>query len=315
MSIWVDSIYHPWEKLEAPVYHAVLTRYNVVIKRTENPGKSRERRRWLDERLQLFEAFCLPSMLNQTKRPDLWLLAMDGHSREAVQPVLDAIRGHPWIVPAWQSRIDGIYEEHSRVFAREVIARLPAGTTHIITTRVDNDDAINATFLEYLQSYSASVLHKQPDVDDFWLVFPVGADYLNGRCRMYVCPINAFCSRVQKVNAFLDDRQTVYATQHARLFAEGHKVFLPITPEPMWIRNFHGNNLSYASMADRRNFTASATRTVLRQCGVKLDQEPEPLWPNAIRLGREGRRSRRRIAKLLLRSAGLMKPKPAAESK
>lgn len=304
-----DSVYHPSDRFDVSAYQVVLTRYNLrsgPVRRATR-AQERKRRRWLDTRFKLFTTFCLPSMINQTRRPDIWLIAFDGESREAVQPVLDAIKDHPWIVPAWQRPVDGIFEDLGAVSSREILARLPPGKTQLITTRLDNDDAVNKHFLEHVRCYAASVLHYEPDLSDFWVVFPIGADYFKARCRFYVSSNNAFCTRVQPVATLSENLETVHAFQHARLFLSGCKVFLPMTTDPMWIRNFHGGNLSLVSMADRRNFTASATRTVLRQCGIRIEQEPKPVWPNLFERTPEGRRSRRRLAKRVLQSVGLLK--------
>src|SRR5688572_4478462 len=315
MSMLGDSVYHPSERFDLSAYQVVLTRYNLTSGpvRKATRAQDSKRRHWLDARLDLFTTFCLPSMINQTTRPDIWLIAFDGQSREAVQPVLEAIKDHPWIVPAWQQGVDGIFEDIVAISSREILARLPPGKTQLITTRLDNDDAVNKHFLEYVRSYAASFLHYEPGLDDFWVVFPIGADYFKGRCRFYVSSNNAFCTRVQPVASLSENLETVHAFQHARLFLAGCKVFLPMTTDPMWIRNFHGGNASFASFTDRRNFTAAATRTVLRQCGIHIEREPKPIWPNLFERTPEGRRSRRRLARRVLRSVGLTKSRSDVE--
>src|SRR5215204_3128119 len=98
MAIWGDSVYHPAEKLVLPAFQVVATRYNLALKHFRAKAgisQDADHQRWLDERLKLFTTFCLPSMLNQKRRPHLWLLGMDGESRDAVAPVLDAIKDHP----------------------------------------------------------------------------------------------------------------------------------------------------------------------------------------------------------------------------
>ncbi len=310
-----DSVYHPSDGFDLSAYQVVLTRYNLRSGQVKTAARAeeRKRRRWLETRLELFTTFCLPSMVNQPRRPDVWLIAFDGESPEAVQPVLEAIKEHPWIVPAWQRAVDGIFEDIGAISSREILARLPPGDTRLITTRLDNDDAVNRHFLEHVRSYAASVLHYEPGSDDFWLVFPIGADYFNRRCRFYVSPNNAFCTRVQSVASLSEYLETVHAFQHARLFLSGCKVFLPMTTDPMWIRNFHGGNASFASFTDRRNFTAAATRTVLRQCGIHIERESKPIWPNLFERTPEGRRSRRRLARRVLRSVGLTKSRSDVE--
>src|SRR3712207_712144 len=107
MRLWYDSVYDGSDRSELPAFHVVLTRYNMEFGRgkVKRRWANAERRRWLEHRLRLFTTFCLPSMLSQRRRPDVWLLGFDGQSPEAVEPVLEVVKDHPWIVPVWQRRI------------------------------------------------------------------------------------------------------------------------------------------------------------------------------------------------------------------
>jgi len=317
MRLCHDGIFKGSDGSDLSAFQVVLTRYNMEFgpRKTAKRWASPKRQRWLENRLDHFTTFCLPSLVNQTKHPDLWLLGFDGESPEAVQPVLDAVKDYPWIVPVWQQGVAGVYEDKVLAFTREILARLPLDRTHLITSRVDNDDAINRHFLEFIRAYSSAVVANKC-LEDFWLAFPFGAFYSGTRCISYVYPNNPFCSRVQAVSILADDSRTVFEFQHARLFLNGCKVFLPLTEDPMWIRNYHGENLAVARIATRRRFSPTSSRAVLRECGVELARERKPAdhWARSWESSADGRRSRRHWAKRLLYSTGLMKPKLGTET-
>ena len=131
-------------------------------------------------------------MLSQVKRPDYWLLGFDGERREAAEQVLAAVRGHDWIVPVWQRRSGGVHEHPSRLFDREVWERIGEHYIHIVTARLDNDDAINRWFLHDLHQYSAALLAKQPALEDFWVSFPTG---------VHILLANADCSIIRAITS------------------------------------------------------------------------------------------------------------------
>src|SRR5688500_7922876 len=110
-----------------PAVHVLLTRYKLPIpglRAREGISDRVERQRWLEARLPLFTSCCLPSVLAQTKRPDLWLLGFDGHSRDAVAPVIEAVKGYSWIVPVWQDEANDPFASWFFGIRREVLGRL-----------------------------------------------------------------------------------------------------------------------------------------------------------------------------------------------
>ena len=318
MRLYQDSVFRGSNGSELSAFQVILTRYNMEFgrRKTAKRWASRKGRQWLESRLDHFTTFCLPSVVNQTRPPDLWLLGLDGESPDAVEPVLQAIKDCPWIVPVWQKGVEGIYENKVTVFTREILARLPADRTHLITSRLDNDDAINRHFVEYLRTYASAVAGSHADLDDYWLAFPVGAFYSKGRCISYVYPNNSFCSRVQAASGLTEESETVFEFQHARLFLNNCKVFLPLTTDPMWVRNYHGENLAVANMANLRRFSPTSSRAVLRECGVEPERQRQLVdhWAHVLERSADGRRSRRHLAKQLLRSTGLIRPKLGNET-
>ena len=257
--------------------------------------------RWLAHRVRIFETFCLPSVLSQVKRPDYWLLGFDGERREAAEQVLAVVRGHDWIVPVWQRRSGGVHEHPSRLFDREVRERIGEHHMHVVTARLDNDDAINRWFLHDLHQYSAALLTKQPALEDFWVSFPTGVHYSAGECRLLNYPSNHFLARVVGAGRFRSQTNlTAMAVDHNQVFQHG-SVFLATTTEPMWLQNVHGGNAS--NKVKRKLPKFASTQAMLARCGIDI-AATKAARPGIFGRTAEARRRRRRLVGKVLRAIG-----------
>jgi hypothetical protein len=277
-----------------------MTRYNLVLpgfRARAGVSNTAEHRHWLDERLKLFKAFCLPSVLRQTMPPDLWVLGFDGDEREAVEPVLDAVQHHPWIVPAWQERQGDTHEGVTKCFARVIAPRVTDEHSHVMLTRVDNDDSLGREYLSYASLYASAVCARTPALDDFWICFPLGAAYFERRCWVWVYPGNPFLSRVQTRARFLELQ--VYWVAHTNVLRPDYPLFLPSTTEPMWLHNFHGGNVKPNRFGGRLRFVP--TSDVLKNFSVQLgERDTAGLETGGWRAG--AKRASRRVAKRVRRA-------------
>ena len=247
-------------------FNVLLTPYAMVV--GWNPGAKRKAfRASLPSRFRVFQSICVPSVCSQAVQPDLWLLGFADIWRDDATPVLDAVKEHPWIVPVWQQTSPTGHERVFACFQREIRSRLNDTFSHVITTRLDNDDAINRSFTQHLAEYSAAVVHKEPELEDFWISFPFGANYHGSVSRIYTNPANHFLSRVQAVSHFTTtEMSTALVINHNRVF-EGRRVFLPITTDPMWLEVVHDDNVTHAS-ARTELLKFKRPETVLARFGV-----------------------------------------------
>lgn len=247
-----DSIYpapHGKRRLFA---HVILTRFNMRFQ-----GERRdlvdedEARDWFAHRLPLFRDFCLPSIVGQTRSPALWLLGLDGSRRHLAEPLLELIAPWPWIKPAWQGETDGVPELNIRCFARTLRENLPRRAHYIVTTRLDNDDALSCDYWRQAERYAGAVVSRQPDLQDFWITFPLGAQFADGSFRLLSTSRGHFHSRVTAVGALTEaDDATAYGANHRALFEQDLPVFLPPTGRPMWLETVHDRNVVNAVRDD-----------------------------------------------------------------
>jgi hypothetical protein len=199
--------------------HLILTRFNVRIEQYQWPPLD-----WLEHRFALFERFCYPSVRGQTNTNFDWLVFC-----------------HPEMPPAIQQRIRVCCEwsafrpvyfrsVFSQAMVQATISDLVQGFTHIITTRLDNDDAISRTFVETIQ--------QQFTGQEFeFLNFTNGYIWRKGHLYRGENRSNPFISLVERA----EDYSTVYCGNHVELDQTGPIV--QIREPAGWLQVVHGRNL------------------------------------------------------------------------
>ena len=136
----------------ADFHHFLITRFNLHF---ETPAWQKDKNHnetlseeWMSSRLEIFEKYCLPSVLKQTNLNFRWIIFFDIKTtlpnRKIIEKLLFDI---PFI---------SIYYIAGNAFQTEqksyILEHLGNNTKHIITTRVDNDDVLHEKFIEKIQS-------------------------------------------------------------------------------------------------------------------------------------------------------------------
>lgn len=206
------------------IYHALLTRFNV--RRCADIDSHVLSSEWLNARMKLFEQITIPSVAAQSQLPDSWLVFFDEETPQATRDYFMRLA----------SNLSELRAEFCRGFNAEVcieriLRDLPPGTNWLLTTRLDNDDAINPRFIESVRSF------VRPGVREF--INPArGLLVANGklyRKRDYSSPFITLSEP-------LDRCRTVLIDQHQRLSKHGCIVQLKL--KDSWIQVIHGQNLA-----------------------------------------------------------------------
>jgi hypothetical protein len=169
------------------VRHFLLTKFNVARYDhvADRYGQTVRTPDWLEERLVLFETFCLPSIAGQTSLDFTWLISYGADSEPAFLAELGRGRAEfPFVlVPETTSFEDAVAE------------RLDPAASVVITTRIDNDDAFRRDALEVVRA-SAGAARE-------FLNFPWGysLDFPSGEARLTWQPSNPFLSLVEPAGA------------------------------------------------------------------------------------------------------------------
>lgn len=206
------------------IQHFLLTRFNLSVSFSERPVHLDPG--WLAERFAHFERFCLPSIRAQSSRDFQWIVLMHSDTPAAF---LDRMTGLRESFPAAHVEwMDGDFEPTAA--AAIVRRRLDAGTTHVITSRVDSDDCLADRFIETVQ------LHARPTDRKRFISFPRGYKYGAGKCYRYSLEHPPFSSLIEPVN----DIETVYCVSHMDIHLKAPVD--TVDTDRFWLIHVHGNN-------------------------------------------------------------------------
>ncbi len=200
--------------------HIILTRFNVRIEQSAPPGLD-----WLEHRFSVFERFCLPSVRAQSCGNFVWVLFCD-----------------PDIPPRFRERIRGYAEwetlrpiffrnQFDQGMVRATVAGFAHSHSHLITSRLDNDDAICRTFVE-------SVQREFRGQDYEFVNFTNGYVWEGGRLWAGRHTSNPFISLIERTANY----STVYCGNHMELHLQGPVV--QVAEPAAWLQVVHGRNLS-----------------------------------------------------------------------
>ena len=211
--------------------HYLVTPWNVGMTDLE----------WLKSRQVLFERFCLPSVISQTNQNFEWVIVSDSKTPDSFRQVLDA---YPATVLYADFACDFSSLKTKTIKAvrleeaiadplREYLKHCDAD--YIITSRLDNDDAISVDHIEKIQKFAKE---RKGSGMPFWLNLQRGYKWCGGKVYPIGALYNPFISMVEKPGELLTAYRCSHkvAFKHARVeqIREGH---------PTWLQVIHGKNL------------------------------------------------------------------------
>ncbi|HEV3200125.1 MAG TPA: glycosyltransferase [Bryobacteraceae bacterium] len=203
--------------------HLILTRFNVRLPEHRQRGAD-----WLQHRCELFERFCLPSVIGQTCKNFDWVVFLDAATPMAFQERIRRYRD--------QGEFRRIYLncEFTQRAVLDGIRHLTDGYEYLITTRLDNDDAICRNFVEVVQGRFASQRFE-------FLNFTNGYVWHADRVYRTRHLSNAFISLVERNGTY----STVFNGDHRYLSSLGP--IRQIAEPAGWLQVVHDRNLGNAA--------------------------------------------------------------------
>lgn len=255
------------------VQHLVLTRFNVP-----DPGLTRDKQGrpvrtpdWMAHRLDLFERFCYPTVTAQGHRGFRWLVFFDEATSGADRRRIAGYT-HPVFEPVF------IGDTSERIPA--ILDRVAADTEYLITTRVDNDDAIHRDLTAEVQGeFRAQPLE--------FLGFPEGYFLCGDDIYHAVDPRNPFVSLIER-RAGPRGFRTVWCAAHHDVRRVGPLRLLPSGPR--WLRVIHERNASARDPRDppggwRRGWGRRVAAALVPWRGGRVVETRTALTLSALRPG------------------------------
>jgi len=209
--------------------HFFLTKFNVRSFPDLKPGCDPA---WLEKRFGLFDQYCFPSVSNQSNQNFKWLVFFDIDTPEDFnQKIADYANKWSNFVPVYLScpLPYGEFPDDVRKVVRQYI---PEDCEHLITTWLDNDDAIHKDYVQMIQD---NFNEQEGETINFFF----GYQLANGKLYFDFELANHFISLVEKYDP--ESFNTCLCRPHKELYEvckSAKKVFC----KPVWIEVVHGSN-------------------------------------------------------------------------
>lgn len=221
--------------------HLIVTRFNLPLWPKDKFNAPTRTPAWLESRFALFERYTLPSVKAQTCKEFKWFCLFD---RDTPEPYLQRIERyreelpqlHPCFLDYDQAHdLSGYLTEI--LWGGEFSQFLSGPKDYLITTRLDNDDAIHCRMIERLQQLIGEEQPKKPLVFNFYYGYQY-FERFNLLVRVpYAC--NHFLTLVEPGDHFV----TAMKYDHTRIDRSCQVKNIYDTDPIYWIESVHGNNV------------------------------------------------------------------------
>lgn len=227
--------------------HFLITRFNLKVeawKTTKNAEEVRTEA-WLKNRFELFESYCLPSVMNQTNQHFVWYVFFDVDTP-------DLFRGKVDEIAAKYANFRPVYIDGLEALVGAVTGLIEGGIEngrpqYVITTRMDNDDIIHKDFIKRIQEAFVPVHGTVIDAREG---YQLSIEKHKSEVREYTHPFNAFVSVIEKSTAC----KTVLSKMHYD-WAKSDNVIV-IDDARLWIELVHQRNKMNATRKDIKKIVA-----------------------------------------------------------
>ena len=227
--------------------HFIITLFNLQLWPRDKQGEQTQTEAWTQQRADLFERYCLPSLQQQTVGDFIWLVLFDRNSPPSLlRRIEDWQRQVPQLHPLFfgEEAAELLSKDDTQraLFLRKTVKKI-ADTEPpcrwLLTTNVDNDDAVHRQLVEALQQ----AFEKEHPEGPHLFCFPSGWQWFEqGRVLLRMrYPHNHFLTLAEPV----EEGQlplTIKYFKHTKA-----RKLLPTTDlegEPMWMEVVHGRNVS-----------------------------------------------------------------------
>ncbi len=215
--------------------HFIITRFNLSQKLWENDKNGQEVNdiAWLNQRYNLFEKYCLPSIKAQSNSNFKWLVYFDTNTPSSFKEKNQNFhRSYSNFIPMY---VDN-FEEFNENLSNDIKRNCDFNSEYIITTRIDNDDCFHIDAVRKIQEN-----FRQIDISII--------DLINGLCLQVEeeykltlnknIKLNPFISLVEKNSKKLT---TVLKIGHNEWSDKINRII--IDDGFYWIQIIHSRNIS-----------------------------------------------------------------------
>lgn len=252
--------------------HFILTRFNLRLWTKDKNGQQTRTTEWLEKRFKLFETFCLPSIKNQSIHNFKWIVLFDAETPEPYRIRIDAYKKEcNAFTPYFIAPKDGRY--FARIF-QKIVAEQIQPDDIVITTYLDNDDALRYDYIEKIQELATRVEDKT------FISFKYGLQYFTQLNIATLVPFmnNHFISLVER-NTPLSGIRTVFGYgSHIAIhsYAGTHTLYINQPSQAEWMEVVHETNMDNDIRMTFDTHLITDPHKLQREYGLSLQLSPHP---------------------------------------
>lgn len=209
----------------------LITRFNLrnsfySVDKNNTPILTLE---WQRHRMDIFRKYCFPSIKNQTNQEFIWLVYFDDLSPDFVMEGIEELKSeYPNFHPKFSSEMELV----KTAVLNDIQELINSETRYIITTDLDNDDALHKDFI--------AEIHGAFIPEDFYVMAPVIGYCLKVESKniisQYSFVYSPFITLIESVANF----KTVMVRNH-RKWADVKTIRLE--NQPLWMQIIHNKNI------------------------------------------------------------------------
>ncbi|WP_178984745.1 glycosyltransferase [Winogradskyella helgolandensis] len=212
--------------------HFIATRFNLKVEgwTTAKDGYTALTDEWLSDRFELFQAYCLPSVINQSNQNFYWAIYLDIDTPNQFKKMIeDLTKNHNHFFPMF---IDGTKSLNAS-FKSFIESHLDHTDDYFINSRLDNDDAIHQDYVKTIQQLT---IKKDKTIIDLRKGYQMNVTKNYYEYRNFEFSFNPFISLIEKSDAI----ETIFSKMH-RDWKQADSIIV-FNEYPLWIEVIHKSN-------------------------------------------------------------------------
>ena len=216
--------------------HFILTKFNIVSPTWTKDKKNKIilDNNWLDHRFDLFKAFCLKSMLNQSNKNFKWLIYFcENTDKKYIKEIENINNNKINIIPKFVIDMHDLYSN----LVSHIAENINKKTHYLITTRLDNDDLLGKEAIQGIQNRFNYQRYEFFNMNK-GLMYDINNRLLFEKYQLS----NPFISLFEK---YSENITTVWCGEHGKLFEQGK--IINDSSDYQWMQIVHSRNLSNLS--------------------------------------------------------------------
>jgi hypothetical protein len=214
--------------------HFLITRFNLRKPDWKEDKNSQQvlDESWLKNRIQLFKNYCLPSVLGQTDKNFRWLIFFERDSEPEIKFLLEQLETYSFI----EAILVNGYQEFQTGIPQFITERMIGDPEWIVTTRLDNDDAIHKDFIFQIQQSLINPVHNTIFHFPNGLFLDLG---VQNRLASCFYPLNQFVSLVENLGK--ESLKTIFSREHDKW--DEKYIIQALDLKDAWMQITHHQNM------------------------------------------------------------------------